>query len=155
MLLNHSFCLFFPSLYFFYVSVFLTCFLSFTSYSIRALIGVADRLSTADAVNLLNSTGMNLMMPALDPGASGQAWASTIQTLYSSHNQTSLGWCLSRTTVGHLATQVTPKLLRLYQLLLFTLPGTPVFNYGDEIGLEDLIGQVRRVMDGGMKKEEK
>lgn len=107
----------------------------------KALIGVADRLSTADAVNLLNSTGMNLMMPALDPRASGQAWASIIQMLYSSHNQTSLGWCLSRTTVGHLATQVSPKLLRLYQLLLFTLPGTPVFNYGDEIGLEDLIGE--------------
>ncbi|EPY83395.1 4F2 cell-surface antigen heavy chain [Camelus ferus] len=29
------------------------------------------------------------------------------------------------------------SLLRLYQLLLFTLPGTPVFSYGDEIGLEE------------------
>lgn len=39
---------------------------------------------------------------------------------------------------------VPAYLLRLYQLLLFTLPGTPVFSYGDEIGLQaaDLLGQV-------------
>lgn len=30
-----------------------------------------------------------------------------------------------------------PELVRLYQLMLFTLPGTPVFNYGDELGLVD------------------
>ncbi|XP_048092910.1 solute carrier family 3 member 2a isoform X1 [Alosa alosa] len=103
----------------------------------RALIGVADRLSISDAVELLNSTGMNLLLPELDPAASGQSWASTIEQLHTSHLQTSQGWCLSRPTKGHLASLVTPKLLRLYQLLLFTLPGTPVFNYGDEIGLED------------------
>lgn len=107
---------------------------------------MADRHTTAAALDLLNSTGMNLMLPALDPDATGQAWASTIDLLYSGHNQTSLGWCLSRPTTGHLASVVTPKLLRLYQLLLFTLPGTPVFNYGDEIGLEDLVrdGEERR-----------
>ncbi|XP_062372314.1 amino acid transporter heavy chain SLC3A2-like isoform X2 [Sardina pilchardus] len=103
----------------------------------RALIGVADGLTISDAAQLLNSTGMNLLLPELQPAASGQSWANVIQQLYSSHLQTSQGWCLSRPNVGHLASQVTPKLLRLYQLLLFTLPGTPVFNYGDEIGLED------------------
>lgn len=46
---------------------------------------------------------------------------------------------------GFLASLVPAHLRRLYQLLLFTLPGTPVFNYGDEIGLEAaaLPGQVR------------
>lgn len=107
---------------------------------------MADRHSTDATVELLNITGMNLMLPDLDPSASGKAWASTIQQLISSHNQTSLGWCLSRSTAGHLATRVTPKLLRLYQLLIFTLPGTPVFNYGDEIGLED---QVRDEEENG------
>lgn len=46
---------------------------------------------------------------------------------------------------GFLASVVPAPLRRLYQLLLFTLPGTPVFNYGDEIGLEaaSLPGQVQ------------
>ena len=45
---------------------------------------------------------------------------------------------------GLLTSFVSPQLLRLYQLLLFTLPGTPMFSYGDEIGLEGagLPGQV-------------
>ncbi|KAK5917329.1 hypothetical protein CgunFtcFv8_012229 [Champsocephalus gunnari] len=38
---------------------------------------------------------------------------------------------------GHLASVGGAALLRLHQLLLLTLPGTPVFNYGDEIGLMD------------------
>ncbi|KAB0404692.1 hypothetical protein E2I00_019041, partial [Balaenoptera physalus] len=44
-------------------------------------------------------------------------------------------WSLSQS--GLLTSFVPPHLLRLYQLLLFTLPGTPVFSYGDEIGLEE------------------
>ncbi|XP_017515726.3 amino acid transporter heavy chain SLC3A2 [Manis javanica] len=43
-------------------------------------------------------------------------------------------WSLSQ--AGLLTSFVPAQLLRLYQLLLFTLPGTPVFSYGDEIGLE-------------------
>lgn len=44
---------------------------------------------------------------------------------------------------GLLTSFVPAQLLRLYQLLLFTLPGTPVFSYGDEIGLQaTLPGQV-------------
>lgn len=47
---------------------------------------------------------------------------------------------------GLLTSVVPAQLLRLYQLLLFTLPGTPVFSYGDEIGLKAaaLPGQVFR-----------
>ncbi|KAJ1065737.1 hypothetical protein CapIbe_022503 [Capra ibex] len=46
-------------------------------------------------------------------------------------------WCSwSVSQAGLLTSFVSPQLLRLYQLLLFTLPGTPVFSYGDEIGLE-------------------
>lgn len=47
--------------------------------------------------------------------------------------QRSLGWGLGE----QLSKQVkTPGLIRLYHLLLFTLPGTPIFKYGDEIGLQ-------------------
>lgn len=46
-------------------------------------------------------------------------------------------WCSwSVSQAGLLTSFVSPQLLRLYQLLFFTLPGTPVFSYGDEIGLE-------------------
>lgn len=47
------------------------------------------------------------------------------------------GWCSwSLSQKGLLTSFVPAPLLRLYQLLLFTLPGTPVFSYGDEIGLK-------------------
>ncbi|CAJ0924344.1 unnamed protein product [Ranitomeya imitator] len=49
-----------------------------------------------------------------------------------------------RPRLGHLASAVKEKLLRVYQLLLFTLQGTPLTLYGDEIGLKDLPGQPAR-----------
>ncbi|XP_077615808.1 amino acid transporter heavy chain SLC3A2 [Crocuta crocuta] len=52
-------------------------------------------------------------------------------------NATDSRWCSwSVSQAGLLTSFVPAHLLRLYQLLLFTLPGTPVFSYGDEIGLE-------------------
>ncbi|XP_004874469.1 4F2 cell-surface antigen heavy chain [Heterocephalus glaber] len=46
-------------------------------------------------------------------------------------------WCSwSVSQAGLLTSFVPSQLLRLYQLLLFTLPGTPVFSYGDELGLQ-------------------
>ncbi|XP_025301861.1 amino acid transporter heavy chain SLC3A2 [Canis lupus baileyi] len=52
-------------------------------------------------------------------------------------NATDNRWCSwSLSQAGFLTSFVPAHLLRLYQLLLFTLPGTPVFSYGDEIGLE-------------------
>ena len=57
---------------------------------------------------------------------------------------TSVRLFLQLSQTGFLTSLVPAHLLRLFQLLLFTLPGTPVFNYGDEIGLEAaaLPGQV-------------
>ncbi|XP_075693423.1 amino acid transporter heavy chain SLC3A2 [Rhinoderma darwinii] len=49
-----------------------------------------------------------------------------------------------RPRLGHMASVVKEKLLRVYQLLLFTLQGTPLTLYGDEIGLKDLPGQPSR-----------
>ncbi|XP_016141184.1 4F2 cell-surface antigen heavy chain-like [Sinocyclocheilus grahami] len=56
-----------------------------------------------------------------------------------SHLKMSLGWCLSGRTLGSPAVPV-----RLYQMLLFTLPGTPVFSAGDEIGL--MAGEKPQIM---------
>lgn len=55
--------------------------------------------------------------------------------------QRSVAWGLGATERNQLSKlATTPALIRLYQLLLFTMPGTPVFTYGDEIGLH--AGQV-------------
>ncbi|XP_015983416.2 4F2 cell-surface antigen heavy chain [Rousettus aegyptiacus] len=52
-------------------------------------------------------------------------------------NVTNNHWCSWSLSQAGLLTSFVPRhLLRLYQLLFFTLPGTPVFSYGDEIGLE-------------------
>ncbi|KAM8970242.1 4F2 cell-surface antigen heavy chain [Sarcophilus harrisii] len=42
-------------------------------------------------------------------------------------------WTASQ--LSHLSAYVPTQFLGLYHLLLFTLPGTPIFSYGDEIGL--------------------
>lgn len=65
----------------------------------------------------------------------------TMDTLNS--EQMYLGWGIGAVDREQLSKQVTtPALTRLYHLLLFTLPGTPVFTYGDEIGLQS--GQARQ-----------
>lgn len=51
--------------------------------------------------------------------------------------QRSVGWGLGATQQDQMSKHATSQaLIRLYQLLLFTMPGTPVFTYGDEIGLQ-------------------
>jgi len=105
----------------------------------RVLIGVTDRSSAEDVSTLLSSTGVDLLISrVLLPGdTDATERAQIIQHLYSSHNQTKLAWSLGGRAEGHLASLVGPALVKLYHLLLLTLPGTPVFNYGDEIGLMD------------------
>ncbi|XP_033961549.1 amino acid transporter heavy chain SLC3A2-like [Pseudochaenichthys georgianus] len=102
----------------------------------RVLIGITERSSAEEVSSLLSSSGVDLLLsgvlrpPAADPSQS-------LQLLYSSHSQSQLAWSLGGPAGGHLASVGGVALLRLHQLLLLTLPGTPVFNYGDEIGLMD------------------
>ncbi|KAK5857886.1 hypothetical protein PBY51_011098 [Eleginops maclovinus] len=105
----------------------------------RVLIGVTERSSAEDVSALLSSTGVNLLISRILRPAAAAATEHTqsVQLLYSSHSQSQLAWSLGGPAGGHLASLVGPALVRLYQLLVFTLPGTPVFNYGDEIGLVD------------------
>ncbi len=83
---------------------------------------------SADEVSLvLNRSGVDLLLTGLpDLTETG-----VIKKLYSSHPQTSLGW-----TLGSLAYRTPAAPVRLYQMLLFTLPGTPVFSAGEEVGLK-------------------
>ncbi|CAB1416286.1 unnamed protein product [Pleuronectes platessa] len=105
----------------------------------RVLIGTTDRSSVEDVSSLLSSTGVDLLISRVlrpgDPDATERA--QSVQRLYSSHSLTRLAWSVGGRTQGHLASLVGPALVKLHQLLLLTLPGTPVFNYGDEVGLMD------------------
>lgn len=105
----------------------------------RVLIGITERSLAEDVSSLLTSTGVDLLISRVLRSGDMEATecAQAVQLLYSSHSQTKLAWSLGGRAEGHLASLVGPALVKLHQLLLLTLPGTPVFNYGDEIGLMD------------------
>uniref|UniRef100_UPI0037E855F2 solute carrier family 3 member 2b n=1 Tax=Semicossyphus pulcher TaxID=241346 RepID=UPI0037E855F2 len=105
----------------------------------RVLIGITERSSAEDVSALLSSSGVDLLISrVLRPGSTDAAErARSVQLLYESHSQSRLAWSLGARDRGHLGSLVGPALVRLSQLLLLTLPGTPVVNYGDEIGLMD------------------
>ncbi|KAM4625240.1 solute carrier family 3 member 2b [Polymixia lowei] len=105
----------------------------------RVLIGVTEKASADEVSSLLDSLGVDLLLSGMLQSVRSDATerAQSIQLLYSAHNQTKLAWSLGGRTEGHLASLGGPALVKLHQLLLFSLPGTPVFNYGDEIGLVD------------------
>ncbi|MCI4377383.1 hypothetical protein PGIGA_G00202960 [Pangasianodon gigas] len=91
-----------------------------------ALIGSVTMLPADNVSLLLENSGVDLLLTRLQSfNLSGVQEAEDIIKLYPSHS--SLAWSLSKHT-SDLPT-------RLYHMLLFTLPGTPVFNRGDEVGL--------------------
>lgn len=105
----------------------------------RVLIGVTERSAAEDVSSLLSSSGVDLLISrVLRPDSINTTEnAQSVQLLYSSHSQSQLAWSLGQQDVGHLASLVGPALVRPNLLLLLTLPGTPIVNYGDEIGLMD------------------
>ncbi|XP_055036689.2 solute carrier family 3 member 2b [Misgurnus anguillicaudatus] len=103
----------------------------------KVLIGVTDKSSPNNIAELLNSTGVDLLLSGALRSKSALEIAETVEQLNSTYNQTSLAWNIGDRVSGHLASLMGLAQVKLYQLLLLTLPGTPVFNYGDEIGLED------------------
>lgn len=90
---------------------------------------------------LLNNSGVDLLLSGVlrTSDLSGTQVGAAVQQLLSSQNQTKLAWNVGDREQGHLASLVGADMVKFYQMLLFTLPGTPVFNYGDEIGLEDQV----------------
>uniref|UniRef100_A0A3B4ZCL5 4F2 cell-surface antigen heavy chain-like n=1 Tax=Stegastes partitus TaxID=144197 RepID=A0A3B4ZCL5_9TELE len=105
----------------------------------RLLVGVTDVSSADDVSSLLSSTGVDLLVSRVlsSGGPDAAERARSVERLYSDHSQLKLAWSFGGRADGHLASLGGAALLRLHQLLLLTLPGTPVFNYGDEIGLTD------------------
>lgn len=98
---------------------------------------MTDKSSPNNIAELLNSTGVDLLLSDALRSKSPLEIAETVNQLYSTYNQTSLAWNIGDRVSGHLSSLVGLARVKLNQLLLLTLPGTPVFNYGDEIGLED------------------
>ncbi|XP_068163977.1 solute carrier family 3 member 2a [Antennarius striatus] len=101
----------------------------------RALMGVVENVSAPEVLELVNTTGVDLVLSDLLSSKSGGVERIRDMDALSAE-QRSLGWGLGATQRDQLSKQAaTAALIRLYQLLLFTMPGTPVFSYGDEIGL--------------------
>lgn len=102
----------------------------------RLLIAGTESSDLQQIVNILESTSDLLLTSSYlsDPTFTGEPTESLV-TRYL--NATGSHWCSwSVSQAGLLTASVPAQLLRLYQLLLFTLPGTPVFSYGDELGLQ-------------------
>ncbi|XP_051918920.1 solute carrier family 3 member 2a [Hippocampus zosterae] len=102
----------------------------------KMLMGVAKGISPVEISRLLNTSGADLVLSDL-LSANGQG-AERIKMLNDLHSeQRSLAWGLGAAQREQLSKRAASRaLIRLYQLLLFTMPGTPVFSYGDEIGLQ-------------------
>ncbi|XP_061599170.1 amino acid transporter heavy chain SLC3A2-like [Cololabis saira] len=98
----------------------------------RVLIGVTDSSSAENVSAILSSTGVDLLISNLvsiksilgDPVELAQA----VQLLYSSHGQSQLAWNLGLQP-SDLPLE-SRSLMRAVQLLLMTLPGTPVLRDG-------------------------
>uniref|UniRef100_F5H056 Solute carrier family 3 member 2 n=1 Tax=Homo sapiens TaxID=9606 RepID=F5H056_HUMAN len=102
----------------------------------RLLIAGTNSSDLQQILSLLESNKDLLLTSSYlsDSGSTGEHTKSLV-TQYL--NATGNRWCSWSLSQARLLTSFLPaQLLRLYQLMLFTLPGTPVFSYGDEIGLD-------------------
>ncbi|XP_030286772.1 4F2 cell-surface antigen heavy chain-like [Sparus aurata] len=119
----------------------------------RVLMGAAEHLSAADVSQLVSSSGVDLLLSdLLSTNNEGVKRTEVMDLLKPQHR--SLAWGLGATQQDQLSKQaMTPGLIRLYQLLLFTMPGTPVFTYGDEIGLQAGQGSASPKMVWDIQKE--
>ncbi|XP_047661646.1 solute carrier family 3 member 2b isoform X2 [Tachysurus fulvidraco] len=99
----------------------------------KVLIGVTQEMLPDEVNRLLNRTAVDLLFSDVLRNEYGAEIGPVVETLYS-HNGAKLAWNLDNRVQGHLPDSVN---IKMAQLLLLTLPGTPVFNYGDEIGLKD------------------
>ncbi|XP_044221664.1 4F2 cell-surface antigen heavy chain-like isoform X1 [Thunnus albacares] len=98
----------------------------------RLLMGVVEGVSAAEVSQLITSSGVDLVLSdLLSSRTGGVEHIKDMNILHS--QQRNVGWGLGAARLDQLSKQ---DLIRLYQLLLFTMPGTPVFTYEDEIGLQ-------------------
>lgn len=103
----------------------------------RLLIAGTKSSDLQQIVNILESTGGDLLLTSSYLSNSTLTGEHTEMLVTKYLNATGSHWrSWSVSQAGLLTAFIPAQLLRLYQLLLFTLPGTPVFSYGDEIGLQ-------------------
>ncbi|KAL3046536.1 hypothetical protein OYC64_004513 [Pagothenia borchgrevinki] len=118
----------------------------------RVLMGVVKNVSDVELSELVNTTSVDLVLSDLLSRSNGGVQRIMAMNTLGSQ-QRSVAWGLGAAHEDQLSKQATtPALIRLYQLLLFTMPGTPVFTYGDEIGLQ-AIGSESPKMVWDIEKE--
>nr|XP_057923032.1 solute carrier family 3 member 2a [Doryrhamphus excisus] len=102
----------------------------------KLLMGVAEGVSATELSQLVNTSSADLVLSdLLSTRSQGGERINALDSLHP--HQRSLAWGLGAAQRDQLSKRAASQaLIRLYQLLLFTMPGTPVFNYGDEIGLQ-------------------
>ncbi|XP_048368267.1 4F2 cell-surface antigen heavy chain [Sphaerodactylus townsendi] len=108
----------------------------------RVLIAATRRGDPQSIFSLLNETeAVDLLtsqyLQGLGKDGYGDTSASRIDNYIQASGAKWPSWSVGRSAVGY----VGEHLLRLYHMLVYTLPGTPFTDFGDEIGLRDLPGQ--------------
>lgn len=110
----------------------------------RVLLASANDPHGDNVLTILNDTATGMLTARYlihkDNSSNGSLGERIKQYQQVPSEQDRIFWAV-RPQLGHMASAVHEKLLRVYQLLLFTLEGTPFTLYGDEIGLKDLPGQ--------------
>ncbi|XP_050816769.1 4F2 cell-surface antigen heavy chain [Gopherus flavomarginatus] len=111
----------------------------------RVLIAGTGQRDSWQIFSLLNETDADLLVSpylvGLGQEPSGEKVENAIREYIQASGEKWPSWSAGGPRTGHMASLVKERLLRLYHMLLFTLPGTPFTNYGDEIGLQELPGQ--------------
>lgn len=111
----------------------------------RVLIAETGQQDSWQIFSLLNETSADLLvspyLAGLGQEPSGEKVENAIREYIQASGEKWPSWSVGGPRTGHVASLVKERLLRLYHMLLFTLPGTPFTNYGDEIGLQELPGQ--------------
>nr|XP_060614217.1 amino acid transporter heavy chain SLC3A2 isoform X2 [Anolis sagrei ordinatus] len=117
----------------------------------RVLIAVTQKQDAPGIFSLLNETAgvdvltseylVGLAKSGQEDAKRGETVSQLIKNYIRAAGDKWAGWSVARPSVGYLDALRGEQILRLYHMLLYTLPGTPFTDYGDEIGLRDLPGQ--------------
>ncbi|XP_058876708.1 4F2 cell-surface antigen heavy chain-like [Acipenser ruthenus] len=112
----------------------------------RILIGETSLQDMDQVLSLQNRSAADLLVSGVlgRLNRTGSAVAAGVEGYLSELRGSWPGWAVGGRVAGHMASLVPQRLLGVYHTLLFTIPGTPVTNYGDEIGLRDEPGQAAK-----------
>uniref|UniRef100_A0A8C5QXS7 Solute carrier family 3 member 2 n=1 Tax=Leptobrachium leishanense TaxID=445787 RepID=A0A8C5QXS7_9ANUR len=115
-----------------------------TGEKARVLLASTDDLDYHHVLTLVNETQVGLLSPQYlvnNSDSEESSLGNRIKQYLKEVGDRRNSWAIGGPRIGHMASLVHENLLHVYQVLLFTLRGTPITQYGDEIGLKDLPGQ--------------